>query len=327
MRRFTTISSEVRTSSKRQHHQLQEKLINLHSLLQREAADGFTLSEMDGKNRLKLKISDSLVCEIRISEGNDESSFWSRLQGRIESPPFLAYHDISNSIRLGDSMSLENGLKITVVKTGSQSSQKKSSQLRETVLPTSTSLLDHFHEHDDWLSLKGFGGVYHRNLENCPSQVTYRLVPISRPTFVVFLEDFESAYNLITRQGNSIGHELMIGGINPMAGDKLCQREQQLSLSEFHDFGFGLRLSNHPFITKYFINESETVLENTLDSLQSTRVFGGPAQLLENKYGYSGDCWSEVKAMGASLFSSSPVRIFHSKSSKGKISKPPSIVE
>lgn len=168
--------------------------------------------------------------------------------------------------------------------------------IRETVIPGSSRLYNYLYSSDKWISSDAIPSVFRYKSSKGLGIPPIRLIPDVRPTFIIYSENFDYLRNHLSDQFQI---EDMVGGYVPQSNGS-NQRERFFDLSNFYSFGFGVRFTNCNQLSKFFVHESDSVLENTIPSIQSARVMGGPSTLLENKYGYSGDCWSEVKAMGSS---------------------------
>jgi len=108
------------------------------------------------------------------------------------------------------------------------------------------------------------------------------------------------------------------------------------------NMNISVRVCEHNDIQAFFNEGSNSVLEGTISSIQSDRVMGGAADVVESKFGYAGDCWVEFWAMSRERLrsvlggdsQSSPHRSSYSPSptvtmmkTPPIISRPPSIIE
>eukprot|EP01033_Poteriospumella_lacustris_P001614 gene1614-1176_t len=245
---------------------------------------------------LVVKFGDVLQVEIRIAQhgGFSLKEFFRKKSPQI--PVLRQYHDTRSGLKLDSTIA--DGMNVLDVEYIPDPTAARES-LREVVVPSSSALYDEMHSTDKWEYKRGQPGVYWYHDAN-GSLAPYRLIPGARPTFIIFSDQFEALQGELIDGKSKLRIEELRGGLVDRGAGNIV-REKLIDLSDFKRLGIGIRFTDRVDLPPFFVHESDSVLDDTIESIQSVRVMGGPSTLVENKYGYSGDCWSEVKAMGSSL--------------------------
>eukprot|EP01038_Epipyxis_sp_PR26KG_P012901 gene12901-17285_t len=76
---------------------------------------------------------------------------------------------------------------------------------------------------------------------------------------------------------------------------------EQLFVCFHHIKGLSFRFSENDTISKFYCENSSSILEGTIASIQSKRVFGNEIKSNNLNFGTAGDCWSEFRTSQAQL--------------------------
>lgn len=291
-RYLTTVRCKISAHSSAQ-------LTNLkHALNEIASAKTSTLidAHFSDNDSLVAKFGDVLQVEIQVSQhgGFSLKEFFRKKSPQI--PVLRQYHDTRSGLRLDSTIA--DGANVLDVQYIPDPAAARET-LREVVVPSSSALYDEMHSTDKWEYKRGQPGVYWYHDAN-GALAPYRLIPGARPTFIIFSDQFTALQDELIDGKSKLRIEELRGGLVDR-GEGNIVREKLIDLSDFRRLGIGIRFTDRADLPPFFVHESDSVLEDTIESIQSVRVMGGPSTLVENKYGYSGDCWSEVKAMGSSL--------------------------
>eukprot|EP01035_Chromulina_nebulosa_P036043 gene36043-48501_t len=93
----------------------------------------------------------------------------------------------------------------------------------------------------------------------------------------------------------SLSTPLLLESIGARASYGANNREQIQLNSPLLYPALDLRITEHAVLSPYFNEGPRAVLEGTIASIQSDRIFGGGGNVLEGKLG--GSCWTEFHAM------------------------------
>ena len=191
-------------------------------------------------------------------------------------------------------------------------------RLFEIVIPSKLELNHGLNQSNivEWLSrigvsnVKNFPGVFlvdSDNKENNRNSFTdnynssiestfVRVFPTRCPVVVIYVPNLEEA---VTRLSSLklLMSTLSVEAIGGRASFANGSRRQMQLISPLLLPGIDIRLTECRKLSPYFNEGSQAVLEGTIASIQSDRIFGGEGHVLERKLG--GTCWSEVHAMAA----------------------------
>mmetsp|Transcript_4050 Transcript_4050/g.6064 ORF Transcript_4050/g.6064 Transcript_4050/m.6064 type:complete len:322 (-) Transcript_4050:46-1011(-) len=178
-------------------------------------------------------------------------------------------------------------------KTGGENPYNTPNRLLEVVVPFKADSLDYFGIDSSRKYL--FPGVYCvESMSNESNQHVYiRKSPIHTLALVILvpnLNDLKAKLHSLT-----LSHPLTLETIGKRASFPSSNHEQIQIVSPLLLPGLDLRLTESSELKPYFNEGPNAVLERTISSIQSNRIFGGDSNLKEDKVG-SG-CWSEIHAI------------------------------
>ena len=310
---------------------------------------------LDKENKMKFVYKDLLALEVNFIPIS--SSFMNIFSPKDKKTPLkcggVMIHDDCNVFEhsFGQFKSHIIGQNQVELRLPAQSSfeSKEEEYLREVIVPCmiSPDMPDIFSEKYSAMS-SGYLNVY----EGILGATKLRLTPCSLVSLVIYSDQFDGMRSRLENQDQGkdryISHEILVGGTYFRPKDQLVDKqEQQVQLTALRQIGLDIRFTNCSIVPKFFLEGPEAILEGTLSEIQSSRVMGGPQDLVEKKFGTAGDCWTETRALckdmivntsWSSVISSKVKEMFgdsvikvkgdsNKRVNSPKISKEPSIIE
>jgi hypothetical protein len=293
---------------------------------------GIVKSDIKNRSLFQYNMIPSFSVQIQVDSIQKESrfrsllNFVSRKKQQLQ-PDLSSFRDLHLGLNLKLFESTQDRPQLSIeLKEDSLSEGRVNEFLREVIFPDQGIISQQLSDFPQLQKLKGFPNLFVPiDTNSVPqSSIGYRFFPVMHPTFIVYTQDFAELSTRLRNSGLNI--ESITGGPN-YEQHGVLMKETQLILADFKCIGIDLRITNYPSFTKFIFNDSSSVLDGTIPSIQSARVFGGADHILETKYGYSGDCWSEVREMSKHYIKQQLQGVDPVKKTKQKLAKDPSLIE
>lgn len=171
------------------------------------------------------------------------------------------------------------------------------SRLFEVIIPQSYCAQNNPLSNTEYFKSKSFPGIYKFDAPsyatNKDNSIYIRALPLKTVTLVIAVPNLSMMKESLSAL--KLSTPLALEPIGGRASYLDGSNSQLQVVSPLFLPSLDLRLAENPKLLPYFNEGSSTVLDGTIASIQSARVFGGGAHVREDKL--DGDCWMEFRAM------------------------------